>query len=158
MPRIITTKRDLARFHAGAAGVPAMRAAAGGPGQPPTPPPSPPPLDGYREKLIKYIPAEIISLYVTVDALVRTLVHDPGQANGIYWFMLIFGLAVTPFYLWRVMHVTKTIQLIVSTAAYGVWVFALGGPFNHMAWYHNNPIWSGLVMVIFTFLAPLIDP
>jgi hypothetical protein len=48
------------------------------------------------------------------------------------------------------------VQLALSTAAFGVWVFALGGAFASLPWY--EPFIGSLALVIFTFFAPLISP
>jgi hypothetical protein len=154
MPRTIITRRDLTRPPASAAGFPQLLQAV--PAAPPPGPPSGP--DDYKTKLMKYIPGEVISLYVTVDAMVRSGAQSPAQASHVYWFMLVFGLVATPLYLWRITHVTKPVQLGVSTVAYAVWVFVLGGPFAGMEWYQRNQLFAGIILPLYTFIVPLIDP
>ena len=108
--------------------------------------------DSYRDKLVKYIPAEVVALYLTLDVICRS---NPTE-GGLRWIILIFGCVVTPLYLWRIQRVRKPIQLVVSTAAFVVWTFALGGPFVSLSWY--KAIYGALLLPMFTFLVPLIDP
>jgi hypothetical protein len=59
-------------------------------------------------------------------------------------------------YPWRVAKVSKGVQLAVSTTAFAVWAFALGGAFETLAWYQ---LFIGSVaLVAFTFFVPFIDP
>jgi hypothetical protein len=59
-------------------------------------------------------------------------------------------------YLWRIQKVKKKAQLAVSTVAFVVWVFALGGAFEYLVWY--EPFIGSVALVVFTFFAPFIDP
>lgn len=108
--------------------------------------------DNYTSRLLKYIPAEVIALYVTLDAIIRS---SEDISIWIYWSVFVFGVAATYLYLHRVEKVTKQVQLLISAGAFIVWVFAIGGPFSHLAWY--QPIYGGLLLPIYTFLAAIIE-
>lgn len=108
--------------------------------------------DSYLDKLIKYIPSEVVALYLSLDAICRSAPTE----GWLRWPILILGVVMTPLYLWRVQSVTKIIQLVVSTLSFVVWTVALGGPFIELSWY--KPIYGALLLPIFTFLVPLIDP
>lgn len=114
--------------------------------------PSPPEIDKYASRLIKYIPVEVITLYLTLDALVRSSATIP---HSIYWSIFIVGVLGTYLYLWRVEKVNKQKQLAISVGAYCVWVFALGGPFEFFSWY--NSIYGGLLLPIYTFFIAIIE-
>jgi len=73
----------------------------------------------------------------------------------VHWGIFIFGIAGTYLYLWRVEKVKKQTQLLISMAAYCVWVFASGGPFVHVSWY--DPIYGGLLLPIYTFLIAIVE-
>lgn len=108
-------------------------------------------FDYYMAKLIKYIPSEVIALYLTLDAIVRST----KEVNPLlYWFIFIFGVIVTPFYLWKINRIRKKLRLIIPTIAFFVWVFAMGGPFVHLDWY--NSIYGGVLVPIYTFITYLI--
>lgn len=108
--------------------------------------------DDYVSRLLKYIPTEVIVLYLTLSSLLRS-VEQSSVAWG--WLIFFFGLAATPLYLWRLQHVRKALQLIISTIAFAVWVFAMGGPFANLAWY--APFYGGVLLCVYTFLIPIIE-
>jgi hypothetical protein len=115
----------------------------------PTPPLKP---DRYTSRLLKYIPAEVIALYLTLDGLIRSSDKVPVS---LHWGVFAFGVVGTYLYLWRVASVTKQTQLIISVIAYCVWVFALGGPFVHLNWY--VPIYGALLLPVYTFFVGIIE-
>jgi hypothetical protein len=156
MSRTIITRRDVARSQASAAAFPQFAVNAELAEADPIQDHQTP--DDYKTKLMKNIPGEVIALYVTIDAMVRTSAHSPGEAKNVYWFLFVFGLVVTPLYLWRITQVRKITQLVISAGAFGVWVFALGGPFTGLSWYEHNQLFAGIVLPIYTFCIPLIDP
>jgi len=136
----------------------------------PPPPPAPaspyepPPLmeealsqttDYYTDILLKYIPAESVALYLTLQGMVLSSVEAPAL-NAWLWVAFGIGIIGTPLYLWRIQQVSKRMQLAVSTVAFGVWVFALGGAFAALSWY--EPFLGSVMLVVFTFFAPLISP
>jgi hypothetical protein len=111
--------------------------------------------DYYADRLLKYIPVESIALYLTLQGIVLSGVEAPAL-NSWLWFIFGIGIIGTPLYLWRIQQVSKRIQLAVSTAAFGVWVFALGGAFASLSWY--EPFLGSLMLLLFTFSVPLISP
>ena len=111
--------------------------------------------DNYTDRLLKYIPAESVALYLTLQGIVLSSVEAPALKAWL-WFAFAIGIIGTPLYLWRIQQVSKKMQLAVSTAAFGVWVFALGGAFASMSWY--EPFIGSLALVVFTFFVPLISP
>ena len=119
-------------------------------------PAAPPIPDSYMDRLLKYIPAESVALYLTLQGIILSGAAEAPHLNTWLWFVLVIGLIGTVLYQWRVLKIGKAVQLAVSTAAFGVWVFALGGAFATMSWY--EPFIGSLTLVIFTFFAPLISP
>jgi hypothetical protein len=118
----------------------------------PDKPPGQSAADGYTTRLLKYVPAEVVALFITLDALVRS---SPELSPAVYLGIFLFCLAGTWLYLWRVARVRKQAQLLISTVAFAVWVFALGGPFAHFDWY--APIYGGLLLPVFTFAAAVYE-
>lgn len=111
-------------------------------------------FDTYKDRLLKYVPAEVVTLYVFLQAAVEQA-NTPDMLT-LLW--IIFGvmLAGTWVHLWRVEKVQNKVQLLISTVAFAVWVFALGGPFKHMGWY--EPIYGGILLPIYTFFVAMIVP
>jgi hypothetical protein len=123
---------------------------------PAAPPAAPPGPDDYMDRLLKYIPAESVALYLTLQGIILSGAAEASNLNTWLWFILVIGLIGTALYQWRVLKIEKLVQLAVSTTAFGVWVFALGGAFVSLSWY--EPFIGSLTLVIFTFFAPLISP
>jgi hypothetical protein len=111
--------------------------------------------DNYSDKLLKYIPAEIVAVYIFVEGLILSS-PAPGTLSGLYWIVFIAFCILTPLYLWKIQKVTKLTQLIIATVAFAVWVFALGGPFSFLAWY--KPIYGAVFLPIFTLGIAIIEP
>jgi hypothetical protein len=82
---------------------------------------------------------------------------DPSGANAtLLWITFGLLLVLTPVYLWRVSHVTKTVQLVIATISFAVWVFSLGGPFAFFPWY--QPIYGAVLLPLYTFAVGIIVP
>ena len=137
MPRTILTQRDI-------------DALAGARGSSPAPTP-----DDYGSRILKYIPAEVVTVYIAVQGIITAA--DPAGPNAtILWIAFGILLALTPVYLWRITHVTKAPQLVIATVAFAVWVFALGGPFAFLPWY--QAVYGAVLLPLFTFIVGIIIP
>ncbi|WP_259065257.1 hypothetical protein HDF24_01090 [Mucilaginibacter sp. X4EP1] len=117
-------------------------------------PTDPPKADDYLSRLIKYIPTEIIALFVFIHPSLPEKDPDVQTYN---WILFAFCVAVTPLYLWRLQKVTKVGQLIISTVACALWIFATGGPFAYWDWYKDHQFVATVVPALYTFLIPLIQ-
>src|SRR4051812_26184378 len=105
--------------------------------------------DAYGDRLLKYIPAEVITIFVSLACAISAEgAHSPPW---LIWGVFVFLLICTPLYLQRLQGVKKTVQLVISTGAFAVWVFSLGeeSPFSSLAWYH--PIYGAVVLPLYTF-------
>ena len=110
------------------------------------------PTDDYSSRLVKYIPAEIITAFVTMNGMVAS--------SGKEWLQwVVFGalLILTPLYTHYLtrepgMPPAKK-QIAVSSVSYLLWVFAIGGPFVLTTWYDH--IYGSLPL--FTFVVPMLD-
>lgn len=110
-------------------------------------------FDGYRDRLFKYIPGEIVTLYFGLREALERSHHVP---HALQWVVFAFCLVATPIYLWRVQHVAAWRQLFISTVSFAVWAFALGGPFAGLRWY--QPVYGALLLPVFTFFVAAIRP
>jgi hypothetical protein len=109
--------------------------------------------DRYRDRLFKYIPAEVVTLYLGLSAIVASAKDVPHVLN---WLIFVAGIVATPYYLWFGQNVRAPLQLIVSTLAFGVWVFALGGPFADIDGYKH--VYGAVLLPLFTFFVAAIPP
>ena len=115
--------------------------------------------DDYKTRLLKYIPAEAVTLYT---ALVGVPVSLQEQSPGWYWFGLVIvfiaGLAAVPLILIRGYGMTwkyKKRQILLSIVAYILWVLSIG-TFQGVV-----PIPAAIVTItlgLFTFFVPWVDP
>jgi len=110
--------------------------------------------DKYADKLVKYIPADIIGAWLAAKGLILTASDVPTSL--ILWISFGVGLVLT--FLWTLKqtklpnHKPAYTQSIISTVAFLVWVIAMGKPFE------LNPLYGSLLLILFSLVIPLINP
>ena len=109
--------------------------------------------DNYKERLIKFIPAEVVTLYLTVYGI-ASAARDEIPFEVFIWIIFAVGIIGTPLYLRFVERVRGLSHIIISTLAFAVWVFALGGPFLQLSWYHQ--VYGAILLPIYTFFIPIL--
>jgi len=114
-------------------------------------------FDSYFDKAVKYIPADIVAAWVAVTGLVSSARDVPRQA--ILWVAFGIGLLLTAWWTWKQAAAPgrrpPVTQAVISTGAFAVWVFALGGPFQHVP---GQPVYGSLLLILYTLVVALIDP
>ncbi len=96
--------------------------------------------DDYLGRLAKYIPAEIVGLYLATAGVVPAGNNDRERCV-VLWVIFALSFALVPVYFYfatRDRRRNKKAlwpQVILATIAYPVWVFAIGGPFACYGWY-----------------------
>ena len=112
----------------------------------------------YAERTAKYIPGEVLAAYVSVNSILGSVDPTDYLRVPVSWSVFGLCLALTPLYL-RLLAVRRRppwTHMIVSTVAFAVWAYALGGPFVlagiHKAWF------GSVLLISFTLIAGLIDP
>jgi len=114
-------------------------------------------FDSYFDKAVQYIPADIVAAWVAVTGLVSSARDVPRQT--ILWVAFGIGLLVTALWTWKQAAAPgrrpPVTQAIISTGAFAVWVFALGGPFQHVP---GQPVYGSLLLILYTLVVALIDP
>jgi hypothetical protein len=112
-----------------------------------------PPLDTYFDKVIKYIPSDIVGAWVAATGLIKTATGVPTEK--VLWISFAFGLVATA--AWKFKQTHLPIQAAISTGAFLVWVFALpGGPFEPLSWY--NHLYGSLALIGYTLTTALVNP
>lgn len=112
--------------------------------------------DSYRERLVKYVPIEILVLYVAVYGTSYALLSFQPYFPVLARWILLAGIAGTLLYLWKVEKVTDWIQLVISTAGFVIWAFAFGVvPVAGLPGY--NQVVAALILPIYVFGIPLIE-
>ena len=112
----------------------------------------------YFERLIKFIPAEVVAFYIFLKSLVIHLNHDYIEMAS--WVILIVGIVGTILYLKNAAMVKNKLQISISTIAFVIWAFAIGGsPVTYLPGDEKDKaIIISLILTIYTFFIPLIAP
>ncbi len=115
-------------------------------------------IDTYFDKVIKFIPADLIGAWVTVTGLINTATNVP--TSTILWIAFIIGAILTAIWTLRQTKEPKKrpaiTQTVISTGAFIVWVFALGGPFATLGFYRS--LYGSLLLILYTLVVALINP
>lgn len=165
MPRSIHTRQqyeqELARWKEYQAtkepGIPSMQAAE---------PPPPKPPDKYSDRLTKYVPAEVVSLYLALIAAIAQASKDPESNQWLsenvspnwlsilYWLAFAAGVVATPIYLRFRLQVRSVIHLIICLASFVLWAIAIrNGLFQKWP-----PVIPALLLPIYTFSVAFYEP
>jgi len=116
-------------------------------------------VDTYFDKVIKYIPADIVATWTVVTGLVASASEQVPKAQ-VLWFAYVFGIIMTALWTWKQTQETnkpiaKT-QIVVATLAFVIWVAALGGPFEFLPAYQR--LYGSLLLIAYTLTVGLVNP
>jgi len=116
-----------------------------------------PAKDDFLGRLAKYIPAEVVGLYVAMVAAAPTT--NPHYST-ILWVIFSLNAALVPLYMWIVTSREGKkplwLQIVLASLAFPVWAFAMGGPFSQFSWYQG---WMASMLLMFvTVLFGLAEP
>jgi hypothetical protein len=110
-------------------------------------------IDTYYDRLIKYIPADVVAGWITVKGLISTAVGVPEQK--IYWICFVVGVFFTFFWIFKNTkvenHKPAWTQITISTIAFTIWVVATGAPFN------LHPLYGSLLLLGYTIFVGWIE-
>lgn len=116
-----------------------------------------PAIDTYFDRVVKYIPGDIVAAWVTVSGLVKAAGNGVPQGKTL-WLCFVVGVVLTAAWTWKQTSVTglpaAAKQIAVSTIAFCVWAFALGAPFDTLSWYH--PLYPSLLLIGYTLAVGLV--
>jgi hypothetical protein len=116
--------------------------------------------DGYVDKVVKYVPADVIAAWTTIVALIKAATGIP--TSTVLLICLVIGLAVTYWWTWQTTKEAnqppQIKQAIVATIAFLVWALALGDlnvPLTellkpYVAW---NEIYPKALLILFTLVS-----
>lgn len=126
-----------------------------------TPPPSGMRADeSYFEKLLRYIPADIVAGYVALNGII---VGEAGYAPILQW--IVFGalLVLSPLYMCYMktqppgIAAYKAFPCLVAAISFAVWVFALGGPFAAQWPTLYKPVYGSILLILTTLIIPVLE-
>jgi hypothetical protein len=117
-------------------------------------PDKPTPIQGYMERLVKLIPAEVVGLYLVGQGII-----PPNEKVAIVvWSIVCLGLVV----LVRAKTTGDRVNSIspqwgavaVSTISFIIWVYTMPGPFQ--AYHLAIPYLGALAVLVWTFIVPFL--
>jgi hypothetical protein len=114
-------------------------------------------VDGYADRLVKFIPGDVVAGWLTLKSVIAAAAQP---SRSYYWLSFLALCLLTAIWTWRQTSKTglptATTQIGVSTAAFGIWSFALGEPFSGFAWY--SPLLASVVLILFTLFTGALAP
>ncbi len=123
------------------------------------------PGDGYLERMVKYVPAEIIAFLMVINAILDQAMKSGGDNAAmagipvpvIATFALLIGCIMTPLFCWYVRQDGDTwiVNAVVSTIALPFWAYLMGAV--AFANFHDGNLAAILVMS-FTVVSGLVAP
>lgn len=128
---------------------------------PPAPPGGTTPTpDDYLGRLLKYIPAELVGLYLAARGVVPQNAPDLDKT---LWIIALVTWVLVPIYLFVVTSRggQKPLfwQITLATIAFPVWVFSIGGhPVLSLPWYASHEFVGSLVLMFVTVIFGLKQP
>ena len=116
--------------------------------------------DNYADRVIKYIPSDIVAAWVAILGLLANAVNVPRTAT--LWVLFVVMVLITAWWTYKNTAVpgkpAATTQILLSTGSFIVWVFALpgGGPFASLGFY--EPLYGSLLVIIYSLVVGLVVP
>lgn len=116
-------------------------------------------VDTYFDKVIKYIPADVVAAWTVVVSLV-TSSGDQFPKATVLWIAYVFGIVMTALWTWKQTQEknkpsAKT-QIAIAAIAFAIWVAALGGPFDFWPFYQR--LYGSLLLIAYTLAVGLVTP
>src|SRR5947209_1483775 len=106
-------------------------------------------IDTYSDRVIKYIPTDIVAAWVTVVGLIRSA--SDISSGTVLWITFAVGVVLAAAWTLKLTSLPgappAVIQTIIATGAFIVWVFALGGPFETLTFY--RPVYGALLLIFY---------
>jgi len=115
-------------------------------------------IDSYFDRIIKYIPADVVCAWVAVTGLIAGSNEVPKTT--LLWVMFVVLAVITM--AWTLKQTAApgrppaVTQVALATGSFVVWVFALGGPFATLGFY--RPLYGSLLLIVYTLAVGLVVP
>ena len=118
--------------------------------------------EDYLGRLVKYIPAELVVLYLTVRGVISAA-EQPSDRGIVLWGVTLAVWILVPVYFWMVTARDEKkplrIQMLLATIAFPVWVIAISGPpVSSLPWYSTHQYFGSVVLAFITVIFGWIKP
>ena len=111
--------------------------------------------DKYLARVIKYIPAEVVSIYVAIHQTLEQLKPD---IPGIFMLLGIAGMTVLNYYyLKKVGEIERKSHLIISCFAFLIWVYFLDGQATKFLGDLHQPAVAGILIALFSAIPAMFN-
>ena len=117
-------------------------------------------VDKYKDKLLKLIPAELVGAYLTLKSIIDSAAIEEGLLV-LQW--IVFGMLVilTPVIYVVLYKVKLPKQVVITTIAFVIWVFTVGGPFDYFFQYEGGilpikGVIASIILVFYTLIVPVL--
>jgi hypothetical protein len=119
--------------------------------------------EDFLGRLLKYIPAEVVGLYLAVRGVIPSPKTGEVDEVTLLWIITAACWALVPIYLWvatsRDGQKPLLIQILLATIAFPVWVFAIAGPpVSSVPWLNSHQYVASVVLIFTTFVFGLVAP
>ncbi len=121
--------------------------------------------DGYLERMVKYVPAEIIAFLMLINAILDQAMQSGGPNAAmagipvpiIATVMLVIACALTPVFCWYVRREGDAwvVNAVVSTISLPFWAYLMGAV--AFANFHDGDL-AAILMISFTVISGLVAP
>jgi hypothetical protein len=115
-------------------------------------------VDTFLDRVVKYIPAEIVSAWVTAKGIVEGTAIPSKQT--ILWICFVGGVVATILYTLKQTAVPEqgpaVWQTVIATIAFIIWAIALGEPFATLFGRAEQSLYGALLLIAYTVFVPLL--
>jgi hypothetical protein len=113
----------------------------------------------YFDKAVKLVPTEIVGAYVVLLGMIGASSASaavPADSLSRILIQVVFFvmLILVPLYLIFISKVTNKVQIIVTTIAFIIWGYTLGGPFA--VWGIYEPKVAAVLLTVWSLVIPLV--
>lgn len=108
----------------------------------------------YLDRLLKMIPAEIVSLYMIGTGFITTAQDTILVAWSVICFLLVFVVRIYATKDPAKKEPPQWTAIIISALAFVIWLYWMGGPFVLYPEIHDKTI-ASLLVLLWTFVIPI---
>ena len=113
----------------------------------------------YFDKAVKLVPTEIVGGYAVLAGIIgvdtaSTAVPPDTLTKVLVQVSFFVLLVLTPLYLYFISKVRNKVQIVVTTIAYIIWIYTLGGPFSIWGIYNGKV--AGVILTVWSWVIPLV--
>jgi len=121
--------------------------------------------DGYVQKIVKYVPSEIVAAYVALASYLQPVAADGKTIAAtasdkpiwyVFWFLLVLSPIYIYFFTWEPNKPRPIYQTIVAPFAFVAWVIAIEGPVSSFFRVQTGIQGIGMIVLIAVFLLILL--